>query len=131
MEQSAKHYRPAIVWALFILLMCSIKLDGIASSPIFFPGFDKLVHCGFFFVLVILWCYGLIRNRSGRTLLFIPLLLIIFFSVVYGGAIELLQNYLFTWRSGEWGDLFADTVGATMGGFSVLITFNATRYAKK
>src|SRR5665213_1028972 len=124
MDESAKYYRPAMLWALFILLMCSIKLGGIASAPIFFPGFDKLAHCGFFFVLVILWCYGLIRNRSSRTLLYKPVLLIIFFAVVYGGLIELLQKYLFTWRSGEWDDLFADAIGASMGGFGVLITFN-------
>jgi VanZ family protein len=131
MNESAKYYRPAILWALFILLMCSIKLGGITASPIFFPGFDKLAHCGFFFVLVILWCYGLIRNRSGRTLLYKQVLLILFFSVVYGGLIELLQKYLFTWRSGEWGDLFADAVGGSMGGFGVLITFYAVRYAEK
>jgi len=131
MDESAKYYRPAVLWAVFILVMCSIKLGSITNAPIFFPGFDKLAHCGFFFVLVVLWCFGLIRNRPSRALLYKPVLLIILFAVVYGGLIELLQKYLFTWRSGEWGDLFADAVGASMGGFGVLITSNATRYAKK
>ena len=51
-------------------------------------------------------------------------------AILYGGAIELLQNYIFTWRDGDWNDLFADTVGAAMGTFSVCVTINGMRYVK-
>jgi VanZ family protein len=60
-----------------------------------------------------------------------PLVLSTFLTIGYGGIIELLQHYLFTWRSGEWADLFADAVGAFMGLFSFLVIFKALNYVKK
>lgn len=52
-------------------------------------------------------------------------------AILYGGIIELLQLWVFTWRSGEWADLFADTVGAGMGIFSILVAMDAIKYDKK
>ncbi len=130
MKPGFKYYRPAILWALFIFIMCTIKMGKIGSSPLFFPGFDKLVHCGFFFVLVILYATGEIRQQSVRVLSYKHLLLITLIAILYGGLIELLQHYVFTWRSGEWDDLFADAVGASMGSFSILLTVKAVSYVK-
>jgi len=127
------YYGPAILWALFIFIMCSIKLsESLTHAPIFFPGFDKLTHCGFFFVLVILYSYGLIRQQSTPYISYKAILMFTAAAIVYGGAIELLQFYFFTWRSGEWADLFADAVGASMGAFSIILTVNAySGYVKK
>ncbi|WP_428327612.1 VanZ family protein [Mucilaginibacter sp.] len=111
--------------------MCSIKLGKITQSPLFFPGFDKLVHCGFFFVMVVFGATGYIRQQLPQALSYKAVLIIILISVLYGGIIEILQAYLFTWRSGEWDDLFADIVGALMGAFSVMITVKAVSYDKK
>jgi hypothetical protein len=62
-----KYHRLTILWALFIFVMCSIKIgDNITHQPLFFPGFDKLVHCGFFFLLVIFWCNGIVRQQNAR-----------------------------------------------------------------
>src|SRR5260221_8425368 len=126
-----KYYGPAILWALFIFILCSIKLGGVSNSPMFFPGFDKLVHCGFFFVLVVFLCYGLIRQQSYQAFPYKKVLLITIIAIMYGGIIELLQLYIFTWRSGEWDDLFADAVGALMGAFGIVITVKALSYVKK
>jgi len=51
--------------------------------------------------------------------------------LLYGGTIELLQAYVFTWRSGEWADLFADCVGTGMGLFGALIAIWSAHYEKK
>jgi VanZ family protein len=126
-----KFFWPAIAWALFIFIMCVIKLDNVSHSPLFFPGFDKLVHCGFFFVQVVLVGYGLIRLLHTPVLSFSKVLLVAVIAIAYGSVIEILQHYLFTWRSGEWDDLFADTVGASMGAFSILTIFKALSYVKK
>ena len=126
-----KYYGPAILWALFILVMCSIHLGNLTRSHLFFPGFDKLVHCGFFFMLVVLTCSGAIKQLLPLTLSYKYIIVIMLLAIIYGGAIELLQLMLFTWRSGEWDDLFADAVGAGMGAFSILITVNTMRYVKK
>ena len=126
-----KYYGPAILWALFIFIMCTIKLGKVTESPMFFPGFDKLVHCGFFFVLVVFYCNGLIRKLLPLPLSYKWVITVTIIAIIYGGIIELLQLTIFTWRSGEWNDLFADAVGASMGAFSIIITVNALRYVKK
>jgi VanZ family protein len=118
-------------WALFIFVLCSIKMGGVSSSPMFFAGFDKLVHCGLFFVLVVMLCSGLIRVNTLHNLNFLQAFWGLIIPIVYGGSIELLQRYIFTWRSGEWADLFADAVGASMGLFSILVTLWAVNYEKK
>lgn len=110
--------------------MCTIKID-IEQSPLFFPGFDKLVHCGFFLVFVVFYSLGFTRQHNYTFFPFRYALLIFALAVAYGGAIELLQAYVFTWRDGDWGDLFADAVGAGMGLFSVLITSVSFNYGKK
>jgi VanZ family protein len=131
MKTLFKYYGPAILWALFILIMCSIKLGKVGSSPLFFPGFDKLVHCGFFFVIIVFITFGHIRKQSVPHLSYKSLLLFIFICVGYGGLIEILQKYFFTWRSGEWDDLFADIIGTLMGAFGVMLTTKAMSYDKK
>jgi VanZ family protein len=131
MKGTFNFFWPAILWALFILLLCSIKIGETGNSPMFFPGFDKLVHCGFFFVLVVLYCFGLLRQPFKETFSYKRVILVALIAVLYGGAIELLQLYIFTWRDGEWDDLFADAVGASMGAFSIIVTTNAVGYVKK
>ena len=126
-----KYYWPAVLWALFVFLMCSIDLHSVPESTTFFPGFDKLVHCGFFFLIVVLISYGLIKQQSALNISYTAIVVVMIAAIIYGGTIELLQKYIFTWRDGDWNDLFADTVGAAMGAFSVSITINGMRYVKK
>lgn len=100
-------------------------MGDITASPRFFPGFDKLVHCGLFFVLSTLYCYGSIRKYHTRTIRIEIAMKNTIVLISYGAFIEMLQTYVFTWRTGDWNDLFADTVGACMGIFGVLITASA------
>jgi VanZ family protein len=131
MKAILKYQRLTILWALFIFLMCSIKIgDNITHQSLFFPGFDKLVHSGFFFMLVILWCNGVIRQQNARLLSYKSAIIVTIISILFGGLIELLQLTIFTWRSGEWPDLFADAVGACMGIFSVMLIAKAVNYEK-
>ena len=52
-------------------------------------------------------------------------------TIAYGGLIEILQKYFFSWRSGEWNDLFADVIGILMAAFSIFIMLKAISYEKK
>lgn len=124
-----KYQRLTILWALFIFIMCSIKIgDNITHEPLFFAGFDKLVHSGFLFLLVILWCNGIIRQQNGRRISYKTATIVTSVSILFGGLIELLQLTLFTWRSGEWPDLFADAIGACMGILAVMIIDRAKNH---
>ncbi|TWR29997.1 VanZ family protein [Mucilaginibacter pallidiroseus] len=131
MIQKIKYYRPAILWALFILVICNLPLGGIDKSPRFFPGFDKLVHCGLFAVLAVLYSLGSIMRWNTRTVRIEIAVKNTIVLISYGALIEWLQTYVFTWRSGDWNDLFADTIGACLGMFSVLVTAYALNHEKK
>jgi VanZ family protein len=131
MKSIFKYYWPAILWALFVFTMCTVNLGSVGHSPMFFPGFDKLTHCGFMFVLVVLYSFGLIKQQSPPTLSYKTIAFITAVAIFYGGLIEILQLTIFTWRSGEWNDFFADSLGACMGAFSVIITVKAMEYEKK
>ncbi|MDP9048759.1 MAG: VanZ family protein [Bacteroidota bacterium] len=109
--------------------MCTIKLGEAGNSPLFFAGFDKLVHCGFFLVLVVFYCCGLLRQQLSLS--YKSIIIFTAVAILYGGIIELLQNYVFTWRTGDWADLFADSVGAAMGAFSVSVVVYGMGYVKK
>lgn len=125
MKPKINYYGPAILWALFILIICSVPMGGVGESHLFFPGFDKLVHCGLFAVLAIFYCAASIKRLNTRTILFKVAIKNALILISFGALIEILQKYFFTWRSGNWDDLFADTVGAGIGIFGVLITINA------
>ena len=131
MKVLIKYYKPAVLWTSFIFIICTINLGKASDSPLFFKGFDKLVHCWLFFVLVVFCCEGFIRQQSSGLPSYKPVLLFTLAAIMYGGIIELLQAYVFTWRTGEWNDLLADAVGSSMGAFGVIITMMAMSYVKK
>jgi VanZ family protein len=131
MKSTLKYYGPAILWALFVFIMCAVNLGKAGESPMFFPGFDKLTHTGFFFTQVVLYCNGRIRQQRPVPFSYKQALGVIIIAVFYGGLIELLQLEVFTWRSADWSDLFADTLGACMGIFAVILTTKAMSYEKK
>lgn len=128
MKATPKYYGPAILWALFILIICAVPFGSLGTSPLFFPGFDKLVHCGLFFVLSVLYCYGSIRKWQTRSIRIEIAMKNTVVLISYGALIEALQSTVFTWRSGDWNDLLADTIGACMGIFGVLLTSNAINH---
>ncbi|QEM13317.1 VanZ family protein [Mucilaginibacter rubeus] len=125
MKLFLKYHGPAILWALFVLVICSVHLDSVDKSPLFFEGFDKLTHCGLFFTLIVLVCFGVIRQQKPRRLTYTGVFIIWIVSIIFGGLIEILQISIFTWRTGDWNDLFCDVLGACMGVFSVMLTIEA------
>ena len=131
MNSFLKYYGLTLLWALFIFIMCTINLGSVSESPMFFTGFDKLVHSGFIFVLVVLWFDGFTRQQSPRLISYKRLAVILMVAIAYGGIIELLQWKVFTWRDGDWADFFSDAIGGSMGAFSIIVTANALSNEKK
>ncbi|HEX3384452.1 MAG TPA: VanZ family protein [Mucilaginibacter sp.] len=130
MKKGVRYQRLTILWALFIFILCSVPFGSVSNSPMFFPGFDKLTHCGLFFVLAIFWGNGVIRQQNIKFLSYKSAVVIFAGCLVYGGLIEILQLTIFTWRSGEWGDFFSDAVGAGMAVFSILVIERALGHEK-
>ena len=98
-----------ILWSIFILVICLLSSYDIPDPGFVIPYLDKYVHALMFFVFNILLCSVLIvKFRLKNLLLFF---LSTFISFLYGGIIELLQQYSIG-RSCDIYDLFADLIGA-------------------
>lgn len=121
MINTLRHQYLAILWAIFIVIMCDIPMSDSGVFGVFlFAGFDKLAHTGFFFVLTVLLFYGKIKQQNSYTYRFVTILKILAITTALGVSIELLQLFIFTYRAAEWWDLFADMTGVGMGIFSYI-----------
>lgn len=118
---------PLLVVLLIFAGTCLLHPNNVPNMPKSPIAWDKLVHFGMFFVLsaVLLFSYYKWHNgkpKMGRWIFWgfvVP--------VLYGGAIELLQKYVFTARGAEWGDFFANLLGSLTA--SVVIIY-LMRYRK-
>ncbi|MES2267822.1 MAG: VanZ family protein [Bacteroidota bacterium] len=130
MKRTLKYYGPAILWALFILIICAVPFHTPGPPGLFFAGFDKMVHCVLFFVLSVLYCAGSIRKWNTRSIRIEIAVKNTIVLISFGALIEMLQMRFFPWRSGDWNDLLADAIGGCMGVFGVIVTSNALNHEK-
>jgi len=119
--QRLKYQSWAIAWSIVILIFCNIEMPDTSRSGIFFEGFDKLVHLGFFYVLTIFLFYGKIRYQHSYSFRSLTIFKVILIGAALGGFIELLQWKIFTYRSAEWWDFGCDMLGVFMGVFSFVL----------
>jgi VanZ family protein len=121
MLKSLQYQYLSILWAIFVVILCEMPPLG-ADKPgfSFFEGFDKLAHTGFFFVFTVFLFYGKIRQQSSISYRPLTIMKILGITLFLGAGIEILQLEVFTYRSAEWWDLFADMTGVGMGIFSYI-----------
>jgi VanZ family protein len=116
-----KYQKWAIVWTLVILVLCNIEIPQGDQPNIFFPGFDKVAHLGFFYVLTILLFYGKIKYQENYSFRSLTIVKVILITTFIGGGIEILQWKVFTHRSAEWWDFICDMLGCLMGVVSYML----------
>lgn len=116
-----RHYFWTFLWAIVVLLLCVVPPSNLEGVPRFFEGADKVVHIGFFFIFSTLLFHAAIRRNPDGLRLGSTLFWVISISVIFAVFTELLQWKVFTYRSGELWDLFADFVGIGMATFSFLL----------
>jgi VanZ family protein len=121
MFRTLKYQLPAIFWSILVLILCFLPGSDLPEASHFFPGFDKIVHLGFFFVLTVLLFFGKIRQQNSYDYRILTIIKITLICVTLGGGIELLQWKVFTYRDGDWWDFFVDMVGYGMGVFGYLL----------
>lgn len=106
----------SMLWALIILVLCGMPGKDIPHiSFLELLSFDKFVHAGIFFVLILLTVRGfLLQTRfikfqhSARSFAFV-------ICIVYGGSLEIMQGTIFTDRSADIFDFIANSFGSVMG----------------
>lgn len=104
-------FTPSLIWLITIAILSGYPGNKIPKS--LFLHVDKLVHFGIYLVLSVLLCYTF-YNKS-KSISFKIYLLIVLFGIFYGGFMEILQEYIFINRSGNWYDFFANAIGAIFG----------------
>ncbi|TAE41162.1 MAG: VanZ family protein [Sphingobacteriales bacterium] len=120
MVKHLKSQLPSILWALLVFTLCNMPINNMGNTFSYFEGFDKLVHLGFFFVLAVLIFWGRINSLKNYHLIS-DLTIAVLVTFCFGSGIELLQWKVFTYRSGDWWDLFADMLGVAMAIFAYIL----------
>ena len=105
-------YKNSLMCALVILILCGMPPSGLPTIKI--PGIDKMVHFGLFAVFALLLISEMNYQRVQLTVKNRHKWVGFIVASVYGGLIELTQQYLFTSRGAEWADFFADILGAAV-----------------
>ncbi len=110
----------AILWLLIISVLFFLPGSAFPNKGLFgIPHFDKLVHFGFFALLLFLWRFYFEPVKKFTWLL-------LFLAFCYGIAVEAVQHYFVANRSFDFSDVVADMLGAAGGLF-----FWSWRYIKK
>ncbi|TAF46976.1 MAG: VanZ family protein [Sphingobacteriales bacterium] len=110
-----------MLWAGLIFIFCNMPMHNAGANFSYFEGFDKLVHLGFFFVLAILIFWGQLLTIRIDLYFLKNIIIVIVVTFCYGSLIEIMQWKIFTYRSGDWWDLFADMLGVAMAVFAYII----------
>lgn len=101
---------PGIIALAIFYLTCIVNVDSI-PVPDRVLHYDKLAHFGMFFVLSGAIYFDYYHFHKGKPNKFMWVLLGLVIPVIYGGAIEIVQEQFFS-RSGEWMDFVADALGS-------------------
>ncbi|MCE3227608.1 MAG: VanZ family protein [Bacteroidetes bacterium] len=101
----------SVVWAMIILGLCSTPGQYVPSiSWLEILSFDKWVHASIFFILSMFLLSIAIKKNLNNLVVGICF----FLSVVYGGALEIMQAYFFSNRSADWQDFIANSFGCVV-----------------
>ena len=104
---------PALLWALFILVLCGIP--GTQIPKLTFLEWlkpDKIVHLVIFGVQSVL-----VMKAFAGTSIRHPVIWTLLLSAGYGILIEVLQETIFIKRNGDVRDALANIIGALLGVF--------------
>lgn len=121
---------PGVIGVIIFLGTCILGSEQVPDLPPLLP-WDKLVHAGMFFVLSGVCYYDYYRLFNGNVNRNKWIFWCFFIPVIYGGGIELLQQFVFTSRSAEWGDFIADVIGALVATVGAIYFFSYRNKPKK
>lgn len=108
-----RRYPITFLLAFAIVLLSLLPVPDVRMT-VEVPLMDKWAHMVMYGVLtLVIWLeyIRVHRQMRGRRLLLLAFLA----PIAMGGALELMQAYLTTCRSGEWLDFVANSIGAVVG----------------
>ena len=107
---------PAYVWTILVFSLCSMPGKAIPKfNWLEIISFDKFVHAGIFFILQQLYVHGFYAQEKNLFLKKNHVIFPFVICVLYGASLEIMQNTVFSERSGDLGDFIANTIGVILG----------------
>lgn len=116
----------SVLLVIIVLSVCPIGAPDIAKDV---PLADKWTHMVMYFGLSVVMCWEYRKNHRPLPVRGLVLCGFIIPALV-GGMLELVQNYCTTYRSGEWLDFVADSIGAAVGAVLYLLPVIWKRYLR-
>lgn len=118
-------------WIFSIIVVLAILYLTLVPKPLpdidipLFPGADKVVHA--IMMMGMMWCIGfdLMRHKSLSTAV-VPkarIVIALLCTIVFGGAIEMIQGAMGIGRGEDIYDFLADVIGALMGFIVIVIVW--------
>jgi VanZ family protein len=111
-----RYYFSPLFWAATILFLSSIpskELPDFFFWKIF--SFDKLIHVAMYCIFSFQVMKACVRQYANWTLRYNAARVAVITGALYGGFIELYQEYILTDRHGDWLDLIANIAGTFLG----------------
>ena len=99
-----------VLWLIIVSTISLIPGNDIPSQILLFPNFDKVIHFGMYFVLVLFLVFPLLKIKAVNTYLIAFLI-----AVLLGGILEILQATIAINRTGSYIDFLANLSGAIFG----------------
>jgi len=111
-------------WESIIITLCILYLSFAPPSSFVgvpsFPNEDKLIHLFLYFVLTFILIYDFRKYTKTFKINSLSFFMIcVFFPILLGGAVEILQPIYFAPRTAEWSDWFSDVAGTILGLLSI------------
>jgi VanZ family protein len=110
-----KDYYRSIIVLILIFYLSTVSGEKVSRVPLItIPNIDKIVHLLMYLTLSITVTYEIVKNRQT-----IPvkktLIIIVLFAIMFGGAMEIIQEFFIKTRSGDWIDFGFNVIGASLG----------------
>jgi VanZ family protein len=111
-----RYYLSPLFWAVTILFLSSIPSNELPDFSFWkFLSFDKVVHVSMYTILSFQIMKACVRQYANWTLRYNAARVAIISGSIYGGLIELFQQYVLIDRHGDWLDLIANIAGTFLG----------------
>ena len=114
----------AIIWAMImlgLLLMPSNDLPDLNKFN-YFPGIDKVVHIGIFFILAILLYWESAMKSQWKGNPWVMTAKVVISTVIFAFLTEEAQRHVSS-RTADMFDIYADCIGIGMATFAFLLIY--------
>lgn len=119
-----RNYIWAIVWAILMLTILLLPSRSFEVDSVkFYEGFDKMVHCGIFFILgILLYWESILKSKRGVNK-WLSITKVVVSTVIFAFITEAAQQYLSPTRTADFWDIFADITGIGMATFAFMFFY--------